>query len=109
MNHEFTTGCCIRYWAEYSGSIFGRRSRGRHCKFLSLSESGQSKLKATRRQIQMVDLTMVALESALSRLPAGTQARVLLVAADVSQEEDTVRYVSETMKRWGRLDVSMSA
>lgn len=57
----------------------------------------------------MVDLTMVALESALSRLPAGTQARVLLVAADVSQEEDTVRYVSETMKRWGRLDVSMSA
>lgn len=57
----------------------------------------------------MVDLTMVALEPALSRLPAGTQERVLLVAADVAQEEDTVRYVSETMKRWGRLDVSMSA
>lgn len=53
----------------------------------------------------MVDLTMEKLEAALSRLPAGSEARVLLVEADVSNEAETQNYVDITMLRWGRLDV----
>ncbi len=55
--------------------------------------------------VALVDLSMRALEEAAEGLPAD---RVLLIAADVSRKLDVEGYVSQTVERFGPIDVLFS-
>ena len=55
--------------------------------------------------VALVDLSMRALEEATEGLPAD---RVLLIAADVSRKLDVEGYVSQTVERFGPIDVLFS-
>lgn len=55
----------------------------------------------------MVDLKEETLSAAKASLAAELQDKVLCVAADVSREGDTAHYVEATVKRFGRLDISV--
>lgn len=53
----------------------------------------------------LVDLDLDRLKKAAAQLE-GAEQRIRLVAADVAQEADVQRYVSETIEAFGRLDIS---
>jgi NAD(P)-dependent dehydrogenase (short-subunit alcohol dehydrogenase family) len=55
--------------------------------------------------VALVDLSMRALEQATEGLP---QDRVLLIAADVSRKLDVESYISQTVERFGLIDVLFS-
>jgi len=55
--------------------------------------------------VALVDLSMRALEQAAMGLPAD---RILLIAADVSRTLDAEAYVSQTVERFGPIDVLFS-
>lgn len=57
--------------------------------------------------IALVDLSMEALECA-AREAFGADGGICLIAADVSDEADVKRYVSETVARFGGIDVLFS-
>lgn len=54
-------------------------------------------------KVTLVDLSQDALDKAAAELKG--LGDVLTVAADVSNEEDTKRYVKETVDRFGRIDI----
>lgn len=54
--------------------------------------------------VALVDINPAALEAAAKELGLAPE-RSLLIAADVSKEEDAERYVKETVERFGGIDV----
>lgn len=56
--------------------------------------------------VTLVDLSADALIAAVAKLPSEMRDRVHTVVADVSLEQDVERYVSETVSKFGQLDVS---
>ena len=73
----------------------------------SIGLSAASILLSEGAQVTLVDRDEAALEKIQDEL-ASYGDRYITVAADVSQVEDTKRYVSLTVERWGRFDVLFS-
>lgn len=69
----------------------------------------QAFLAAGVEGLALVDLSLSALQDAFSSALAAPdgQQRILLLAADVSDEESVISYVSRTVERFGRLDISV--
>jgi NAD(P)-dependent dehydrogenase (short-subunit alcohol dehydrogenase family) len=59
------------------------------------------------RGVTIVDLHEDALSTLRAALPAQDAERVLCVAGDVSEEATVEAYVSQTIDRWGQLDISV--
>ncbi|RSH87379.1 hypothetical protein EHS25_003288 [Saitozyma podzolica] len=59
------------------------------------------------RGVTIVDLHQDALSTLRAALPAQDAERVLCVAGNVSEEATVEAYVSQTIDRWGQLDISV--
>jgi NAD(P)-dependent dehydrogenase (short-subunit alcohol dehydrogenase family) len=59
------------------------------------------------RGVTIVDLHQDALSTLRAALPAQDAERVLCVAGHVSEEATVEAYVSQTIDRWGQLDISV--
>ncbi len=57
--------------------------------------------------ITLADLSQAALDKALAELPSAAHSIVHLVTGDVSEEEDNVRMVKETVDKFGKLDIAV--
>lgn len=57
--------------------------------------------------VVLVDLTMPKLEQAVSSFTQEERERCELVVANVGSEEETEKYISKVLDRWGRLDISV--
>jgi NAD(P)-dependent dehydrogenase (short-subunit alcohol dehydrogenase family) len=59
-------------------------------------------------KVAMVDLNADALSRALDSLTPAERARVITIAADVSDEADSARYAAETFATFGKIDILFS-
>ncbi|KAL8287132.1 hypothetical protein RQP46_003584 [Phenoliferia psychrophenolica] len=64
-------------------------------------------IRANALGVTLVDLSAAALVEALATFTSAEQLRLHTVTADVGDEKDTIRYVAETVAKWGKLDVSV--
>ena len=74
----------------------------------SLGLAAARLLRAHGARLVLVDLAMEALEAASARAFGAGAEDVLLVAADVSREDDVARYVGQAVERFGAIDVLFS-
>lgn len=57
--------------------------------------------------VTLVDLSLSTLETARSQLPSSFESRILLLALDCSKSSSAESYVSQTIKKFGKLDISV--
>lgn len=73
----------------------------------SIGYSAASILLSEGGRVTLVDLDESALEGVKSELGSDSE-QCITVAADVSQVEDTKRYIHQTVEKWGTFDVLFS-
>ena len=78
----------------------------------SIGLASASLLRQEGARVMLVDRDVKSLREAAASLTAGATAgqagaaeRVATVAANVADAEDTKRYLGETVRRWGKIDV----
>lgn len=64
-------------------------------------------LQSNARGLVLVDLTISALENAVSTLSSDDRDKCELLAADVTSEDTAEAYAAKAIERWGRLDISV--
>lgn len=67
----------------------------------------QAFLNAGVQGLTVVDLSPTSLDTALATFSTSDQAKVLLIKADVSKEDEVENYVTKTVERFGQLDISV--